>query len=263
MIGWRGEPGSHDIKQHIASGKILSSLLTDLGISFEVMPQNFDQEAIEDILRLAAHNLKERKIPFAILVKRETLAEQKGLSQESSESAEESGEKDEISTEACIEFILKNLGEYDCVLSTSGIISKKIYQFRDLSGQTHEKDFLIEEARGVSPGVSLGISQVKKTRKIYCIDGDGTLLMQLGILADIGNYKLKNFRHIVLNNGKHGSLGNFRTAAANIDLYKIAAGCGYQHTTVVRNQSDLKEKFGDFARSEGPCFMEIKVPQAQ
>lgn len=69
LIGWRGEPGKKDEPQHMVQGKIMSSLLTDMGINFEVLPDYI--EGARETIDTAVHHLSTRGGPYALLVKRQ------------------------------------------------------------------------------------------------------------------------------------------------------------------------------------------------
>jgi phosphonopyruvate decarboxylase len=64
---------------------------------------------------------------------------------------------------------------------------------------------------------------------VFCIDGDGSVIMHMGALAIIGQSAPKNFKHIVINNGTHDSVGGQPSAAGNdkFKLPQIALACGY------------------------------------
>ena len=75
LIGWRGEPGKKDEPQHIVQGKVMSSLLTDMNIQFEVLPDYI--EGAREAIETAVHYLKKRQGPYALLVKRQTFTSYK------------------------------------------------------------------------------------------------------------------------------------------------------------------------------------------
>ena len=68
MIGWRGEPGKKDEPQHVIQGKIMNNLLTDCGITYEVLPDY--EEGAAEALDLAMYHLQRRNAPYAFLVRR-------------------------------------------------------------------------------------------------------------------------------------------------------------------------------------------------
>ena len=102
-----------------------------------------------------------------------------------------------------------------------------------------------------------GIARPEKT--VFCLDGDGAILMHMGSLASIGQSKAKNFMHICFNNGSHGSVGGQKTLATNIDLVKIAEATGYQHCEKIKTSAEIKGIFTRTYQFEGPSFFELIV----
>lgn len=70
LIGWRGEPGKKDEPQHMVQGKVMTSILTDIGCAYEVLPDY--EEGASAALDLAYYHLKNRGAPYAFLVRRQT-----------------------------------------------------------------------------------------------------------------------------------------------------------------------------------------------
>ena len=107
--------------------------------------------------------------------------------------------------------------------------------------------------------ISKGIAQHSKSKKIICLDGDGALLMHLGALPMIGEDCPKNFVHILLNNGVHGSVGNQKTMGFNIDFCKIALASGYDDALLVDNKKDLEEKIEINFKRKKCVFIEVRI----
>ena len=144
-------------------------------------------------------------------------------------------------------------------LSTTGKASRELFEYREFLKQGHEKDFLTIGSMGHSSSIALGIALEKKERNVYCLDGDGALLMHMGSIAIIGQKSPENFKHILLNNGCHESVGKQPTAGFNIDFVEIAKACGYKTLLKSENFSDLKEKLNVLKNSKCPGFLEIKL----
>jgi phosphonopyruvate decarboxylase len=81
--------------------------------------------------------------------------------------------------------------------------------------------------------------------------------MHMGSLAIIGEQQPANFRHILINNGAHESVGGQPTAAFKIDIGKIAEACGYKKTFRVTDLDSLNKCFDEFIHSEGPVLLEV------
>jgi phosphonopyruvate decarboxylase len=84
--------------------------------------------------------------------------------------------------------------------------------------------------------------------------------MHLGALAAIGNRKPRNFRHILLNNGAHDSVGGQPTIAKGLDFSVIAGACGYKDIYSVHTRITLRSALERIeGRREGPVFLEVQI----
>ena len=92
---------------------------------------------------------------------------------------------------------------------------------------------------GHASSIALGIALNKQNKKIWCIDGDGALLMHMGAMAVIGNVKPENMVHIVINNGAHESVGGMPTSAEEINIVNIALACGYKYAISINDFETL------------------------
>ena len=107
--------------------------------------------------------------------------------------------------------------------------------------------------------IGMGVA-LFSNKKIICIDGDGSVIMHMGNLSSIGTLQLKNYIHIVINNGMHQSVGIQPTVGGfNIDLKTIAKGCGYNSCYTITNTNEFDTVFNDIKDIDGPIFIEIRV----
>ena len=112
---------------------------------------------------------------------------------------------------------------------------------------------------GHCSSIALGVAMAKPHRQVICIDGDGSMLMHLGSLTSIASLKPKNFRHILMNNGVHESVGGQETTAKNIDLSAIVEAIGGSKMFKAETSAELKKCTIDFITCSGPSFLEIKI----
>ena len=96
---------------------------------------------------------------------------------------------------------------------------------------------------GHASSIALGVANSNKDEKIILLDGDGALLMHMGILPIIGNSSPSNLFHFVLNNGSHESVGNQPTVGHKIDLEKISIGSNYKNYFKFESISQMKNFF--------------------
>ncbi len=240
IIGWRGQPNIHDEPQHIKQGKLTLPLLKVIEVEYEIL------ENISQIKRIAGYMQKTNK-PFALIVKKGTFSEYpvKPVKQE----------KYSLKREEAIQEIISLIGKDDIVVSTTGMISRELYENR----QTHERDFLTVGSMGHASSIAFGIALNKPNRKVFCFDGDGAFLMHMGAAAVIASRKLSNLKHIVFNNEAHDSVGGQPTVMRNVDLMTVAKGCGYQKVYQACSLEDINNQWTNFYNSAEPCLMEIKV----
>jgi phosphonopyruvate decarboxylase len=164
-----------------------------------------------------------------------------------------------MNREEALEIILGNLDDNVIVVSTTGKTSREIFEIRKKNHQSHEKDFLTVGSMGHCSAIALGIALAKPHRQVVCIDGDGAMLMHLGSLTSIATLKPKNFRHILMNNEVHESVGGQETAAKKLDLSAIVEAVGSSKIFKAETSDDLESNFNDFISCAGPSFLEVKI----
>lgn len=247
VIGWRGQPGVKDEPQHVKQGRITPDMLKALEIPFWTLDANSD---IEAVLEQACAEMKARHAPVALLVSAGTFAPYKKA---------ETPQQYTLSREVAIQEIVSTLGASDLVVATTGHISRELYEFRIKSGQSVEKDFLTVGSMGHTATIALGLALSQPTRRVVCLDGDGSLLMHMGGLAVIGSIAPQNLLHVVLNNGAHDSVGGQPTVGFHADFRKIAAACGYKGVAYAEDVASLKGQMAELAQAQGPLLLEVRV----
>jgi len=249
LIGWRGEPGKKDEPQHLVQGKVMSSMLSVMDINYEVLPDYLD--GAKDAIKSALHYLEHRKAPYALLVKRQTFTPYKMTSV--------APNKHQLSREQALGVILDQLGSFDVVVGTTGFTSRELFEYRANRKQGHQREFLTVGSMGYSSAIALGIAHAKPSRQVFVLDGDGALLMHMGSLAMIGTSGCTNFKHILLNNGAHDSVGGQPTAGFHVNFPGIAKNCGYKHVFQASTPEEIAAKTRQLKECEGPAFLEILV----
>ncbi len=252
MIGWRGEPGVKDACQHIKQGKITRELLDTMEIPNHVLPEDILEAKglIEEIVE----GMKEDGKPRALVVRRGTFSEYT--------LGEEDEVRCEMSREEAIEQMLKSVGREsgeNLVVSSTGKISRELYEVRERLGQGHEKDFLMVGSMGHASQIALGVALKNEDKQVVCMEGDGSLIMHMGGLATISLNEVTNFKHVILNNCAHDSVGGQPTAAPVVDFQKIAEGAGYRKVMMAERSAELEEKMKELLACEGPALLEVRV----
>jgi len=228
IIGWRGEPGIHDEPQHIFQGEVTVKLLDDINIK----PFVIGKETTDDEVEAAMAEFRDilatgRDVAFIIRKGALTNAPKVEYKNDNTMIREE-----------IIQHIVKASGE-DPIISTTGKASRELFETRVANGQSHKYDFLTVGSMGHSSSIAFGIALNKPEQRIWCIDGDGAVLMHMGSMAVLGSNKPKNLVHIVINNCAHETVGGMPTVAGSIDLVGVAKACGYSYAVRVESFEDL------------------------
>ena len=102
--------------------------------------------------------------------------------------------------------------------------------------------FYLEHAMGLASSMGLGIALSLPRQKVVVLDGDGSLLMNLGTLSTMARYRPGNLLHIVFDNESLLSVGGFPTATATgTDLAGVARACGIPHVEEADTPNRLKK----------------------
>lgn len=226
IIGWRGEPGVHDEPQHVKQGKVTLSLLETMGVPYAVLDENWEQQVSE-----AFKTIHETNGVFAFIIRKGTFEDYVLQNQTISSLP--------MSREEAIKMVVEKLREDDIVVSTTGMISRELFECRVAKQQGHAHDFLTVGSMGHASQIALGIALQKPERRVFVFDGDGALLMHMGGMAIIGDYCPKNLVHIVFNNGAHDSVGGQPTVGQKIDIEAIAKAVGYADVISVDSHEAL------------------------
>lgn len=115
-------------------------------------------------------------------------------------------------------------------------------------------------AMGQCSSIALGIALVRPDVRVICLDGDGSLLMNLGSLCTIAQTAPRNLALVVWDNEVHQTTGGQPTATASrADLAAIARGAGVDTTLVVRTEAELERAWDRVLAEDGPLVAVVKV----
>lgn len=249
VVGWRGEPGVKDEPQHVKQGEVTLSLFNAMQISYIVIDED-ETIAEKQFLQLLVQ-AKSTFSPQAAIIRKNLFSPYKLKNKPVNHFV--------MSREEALQTVVDSLEADDVVISTTGKLSRELFEYREAKGEGHDKDFLTVGSMGHSMSIAMGVALSRPERLVYCLDGDGAVIMHLGGMTNIGVSGLKKFRHIVFNNGSHESVGAQPTVAFQIDIPKIATGCGYKNAYSVADIAELKRLLKTFRDEEGPVLLEIKV----
>ncbi len=249
LIGWRGRPGSHDEPQHVKQGKVTTGLLNTMGIDYTVLSK--DEEAAGTQIRKAVEFMKVTNEVYALIIEKDTF-DTYTLQNTVKNSFE-------LSREDAIRIVAGALDEKDAIVSTTGMISRELFEYRTVKGENHERDFLTVGSMGHASQIALGIALEKPDRRIWCFDGDGAAIMHMGGMAIVASKAPKNYVHIVFNNGVHDSVGGQPTVGLDIDLCAMAKAVGYKVAYSTDNKVELISILGSVKKQNGPSIVQVCV----
>lgn len=249
LVGWRGEPGVKDEPQHVFQGKITCKLFEVLSIPYEVIDKDTTWEQMESILTEAFETLSGGE-QFAIIVRKGTFEKDVPYTWENGNT---------LNREEALATILKEGGHEAVLVSTTGKISRELYEQSDALYGTHENIFMTVGGMGHASMIALGIAKKRPEEKIICIDGDGAALMHMGALAFISSQSPENFVHIIINNQSHESVGAMPTGCQKINFSELAKNVGYSWTIRVSTLEELTKVLRNIDEQKGPILVEVLV----
>lgn len=246
IIGWRGEPGIHDEPQHIYQGEVTIKLLEDMGIEAFVIGKDTSDDEVEIAMAHFTELLEAGK-DVAFVIRKGALSTEMKVKYENDNS---------MSREEIIRHISAITGE-DPIVSTTGKASRELFEIRTVNEQSHKYDFLTVGCMGHASSIAMGIA-INKNSKVWCIDGDGAVLMHMGAMPVIGMNAPENLVHIVINNGAHETVGGMPTVAGKVDLVAIAKACGYSNAMCVNSYEELDRELLNAKERNSLSFIEVK-----
>ena len=238
MIGWRGSPKESDEPQHQLKGKITPTILKLLNIKFSVLNSFKDLKKIKNLINYSKfkNNTLHLKTSFKNIYKL----------------------KNYLTREIVINELLSKIDKNTKIISTTGYTSRELFQIRKDKKYKNGKDFYMVGGMGHSSMMSLGYSLSSKNQ-VICLDGDGSLIMHMGSLISTGLKSNSNYKHILLNNGSHESVGDQKIDSFKVDFNNISKAFGYKNYYFAKDNLSFNKNFKFFLKSKGPSFFEIYI----
>lgn len=246
LIGWRGEKNISDEPQHIKQGEITDKILEVLGIPYVILNRNTHSFEISNLIKFS----KKNSCAVAFLVRKNFFDDEVTKKNKKI--------KYSCSREDVIKQVVSLTNKKDIIVSTTGMLSRELYELRK-KNKDNVADFYTVGGMGHASQIAFGLALSNKSKKVICLDGDGAAIMHMGGLVTIGTQKPNNFRHLIINNGVHGSVGDQNTNAMKINFKKIAMGCGYTYVSSIFDKKNLKKNIKSFLFSNSCSFLEVKV----
>jgi phosphonopyruvate decarboxylase/sulfopyruvate decarboxylase subunit beta len=119
--------------------------------------------------------------------------------------------------------------------------------------------FYMLGSMGLAASIALGAALARPDRRLVVLDGDGNLLMGLGVLPMVGRWRPRHFLHVVLDNGTYGATGSQETVSAACDFAATALANGYDRATSVDREEELRAVVRDWRELAGPSLLHVRV----
>jgi len=236
--------GVKDEPQHEIVGRTMGPVLEAMGVRFEEMP--LEPEAFEKSLASAKEYIEKSKQPFFYFVKKDTI-------DETTRAKKASGEFPMKRLDA-IRVISQCLSGTESVIATTGKPSRELFSVDD-----KPVNFYMQGSMGHAASIGLGVALSRPERKVVILDGDGAILMHLGVLSSVGHYKPANYYHIVLDNESYETTGDQDTTSSTTDFEGMALCAGYRVAANARDEESLRSNLKKILSMPGPALLRVKI----
>jgi len=256
MVGWRGEPGVKDEPQHNFMGEQTIACLDSMKVKYAILPDTYE-EALQCVAEAKEH-MEANSAPYCILVRKNTFEKYKLKNKLIT------AEPHWLSREDAIKTVADALGDDVAIVSATGMPSRELYEHRVAvfgeAGATG-RDFLTVGSMGCCSSIAMGVALGAPHKQVVALDGDGGTIMHLGALVTNAQKASPNFKHVIVNNGAHDSVGGQPSFAFDFSLPDVAKACGYKEVRVAESPQEITEGCQWLKQAEGPVLLEIKVQQ--
>lgn len=117
---------------------------------------------------------------------------------------------------------------------------------------------------GGASALGLGLALARPERRVIVLDGDGSLLMQLGSLATIAGARPRNLLHMVFQNGVYHTSGAQETPGGlDVDFVLMARAAGYRSACAIGDLDELRRRLPALLREDGPLLVEVRTGLAE
>jgi phosphonopyruvate decarboxylase len=258
VVTWRGFEGK-DAPEHILTGEITPKLLELLGIPYRILTA----DSLDGDLAWAAREMRVRMQPVALIVPprvvemgKAHVAGVSGVAAGAVHTVRDAGAPlaaPAMSRLTALGIALKAIGEAP-VLHANGYICRESFSVAD-----RPHSFYMIGSMGMAGAIALGLSLARPTRRTVVFDGDGNLLMNLGILPMIGAQRPAGLLHLVFDNEVYGSTGNQVSPSRAVRLDRLAAASGFASAVAVSDPLGLEAGLRAALAAPGPHFVLVKV----
>ncbi len=262
IVTLRGEPGGpKDEPQHELMGQITTKMLETMNVGWAYFPT--EESEIASAFEAAVGHMTKTNMPFCFVMKKDSVAPYKLMSRPTAREivpeaastaqpfvAERPSRHDAL---VAVQRATVRPGQpADLVVATTGFTGRELYACEDRDNQ-----FYMVGSMGCAASFALGLAWAQPKRRVVVLDGDGALLMRMGVLATLGYERPDNLVHVLLDNEAHDSTGTQSTVTHSVDLGGCARACGYPTVKRVASAEELETALSD--RSAGLRFLQLKT----
>ncbi len=255
FISHRGAPEISDEPQHKLMGPITEAMLSTMQIRHQVLSND---AAIASKQLIEANHFIEQGESYFFIVKKNTFNDYP-LNNANLPTGKNSHYKEyttptKHTRTEMLSTLKKSSDKQTVILATTGITGRELYQL----GHNPSQLYMVGSMGCVS-ALGLGLAKACPQLKVIAIDGDGALLMRMGNLATAGNYQLKNFCHVLLDNGVHESTGGQQTVAQGVNFAQVAKACGYKSVYAINTPEQMEEEINNWFQNPTSCFIASNI----
>jgi len=253
MVGWRGEPGVKDEPQHTFMGACQAEIMDAMKVKWAPLPDN--QDDADRMIAEAVEYMNKDKAPFGMTISKGVFDKYKLVSDPCPDVAE-------LTREEAIKLVATGLSANSLCITTTGMPSRELYEHRvaehGVEGATG-RDFMCVGNMGHCSSIALGLAHSRPNKQVVAMDGDGSVVMHMGAMVTNGVHGSKNFKHVVLNNNAHDSVGGQPTYAQYFDIPDIAAASGYKATRTCTTAEEITQGVEWLNNTEGPALLQVMI----
>jgi phosphonopyruvate decarboxylase len=262
LVTWRGHRGQ-DAPEHLLMGEISPGLLEMIRVPHRVL----SAATIADDVAWGRAESERLSQPVALLLPPgvlETAAHASPEAVASAAAVAPAGQdgpipSPRISRSEALRAAVTALGA-EPIVHANGYICRESFAVKD-----RIENFYMIGSMGLASAIGLGVALAAPTRATVVFDGDGNLLMSLGILPMIGGGPIMgrgrpaNLVHVVFDNALYGSTGNQASPSRAIGLHRVARAAGYERVAAVAGADEIHTAVATAVAGGGPSFILARV----
>lgn len=260
LVTWRGHRGA-DAPEHLLMGEISPSLLEMIRIPHRVL----SAKSVADDVAWGRAESDRLSQPVALLLPPGILEPAAHAAATSSDAVPAPAAADSpipaprISRFEALRAAVSALSA-EPVVHANGYVCRESFAVKD-----RIENFYMIGSMGLASAIGLGVALAAPRRPVVVFDGDGNLLMSLGILPMIGGGPVMgrgrpgNLVHVVFDNALYGSTGNQASPSRAVGLHHIARAAGYERATAVAAADELRAAVAAAVAGGGPSFILARV----